>query len=172
MNSIAKQNRRLTIAALLVLIALALAAPWIPGHETQTAEQERADMTTIFSQKEEALIDAEQRHDWKYIDGELMSNFEGIRPDGRLYTKQDVAVVFPEVQLLSYKLSDMKVEAVAINVILVTCSGDFDMRIRGQGGPMHARLSTIWVRDSNYQYKARFHQVVPIPPEAPAQKPR
>lgn len=157
------KHNKLAIAALVVLIALALGARWIPGGEEVTVEQERNDMLSIFSQKEGALAAAEQRHDWNYIDGELMSNFEEIGADGSVYTKQQIATMFPDAQLLSYKLSDMKVEAVAINVIMVTYVGEFDARYKGQGGPMRARLSTLWVRDSNYQYKVRFHQVVPIP---------
>lgn len=162
-----RQSNRLTLVALGALIVLALVAPWIPGGESKGESAERAELQSYIATRETQLIAAEQRHDWAYIDSQLTANFQEIGGDGRLYTKKEIAALFPQAELLDYQLSDMKVEPVAVNVFLVTYTGDFNARFQGKGGPMRARLSTLWVRDADYQYKARFHQVVPIAIDKP-----
>lgn len=164
---VSRQSNRLTLVALGSLIALALVAPWIPGGERKGESAERADLQSYIATRESQLIAAEQRHDWAYIDGQLTGNFQEIGADGRVYTKQEIAALFPQAELLDYKLGEMKVEPVSVNVFLVTYTGEFDARFQGHREPMRARLSTLWVRDADYQYKARFHQVVPIPIDTP-----
>jgi hypothetical protein len=158
----APSTNRLTLEGLVALSLLGFAAPWIPFGERTTAERECADLQQFFAERERQLVDAEQRHDWKYIDGRLSADFQEIGADGRIYTKQEIAGMFPSFELLDYKLGDMQVEPVAINVVLVTYTGEFKSRFQGKPGHVRVRFSTLWVRDSNYQYKARFHHVVPI----------
>lgn len=150
----------------LVIVVLSLGA--VLSSEDERKPKKVRELEKLLIAQEQALTAAEKRKDWPAIEKMLADDFLEIGGDGNLYTKQNVAEFFPDINLIDYKLSEWQFRRLGPATALVAYRADVNFTFRGQGGPSQFRVSTVWVQQPTGQWLVKFHQATPILP-APAQ---
>lgn len=151
-----KMRRTLAVVLVLSLAPLALAEERKPKKVRE--------LEKLLIAQEQALTAAEKRKDWPAIEKMLADDFLEIGGDGNLYTKQNVAEFFPDINLIDYKLSEWQFRRLGPATALVAYRADVKFTFRGQGGPAQFRVATLWAQQPTGQWLVKFHQATPIQP--------
>ena len=147
----------------LTVSALALVAGTAFAQGTATAAIEKQLMAN-----EQAINEAVAKGDVKTFTSMLTTDSMATDGSGTL-PAADLVKMMPMLKITSQKLDAMKVAWLTPDVALVTYTWSGTGTMQGEKIPSPAYVNTVWVKQKDGKWLARFHQeslAFPAPPAA------